>query len=238
MSEGEPGGQRAHILVVEDEVHLAEGIVLNLEEEGYRVSLESDGLAALERARQGGADLVVLDVMLPSLSGFEVCEALRREGVRVPILFLTARGALEDRVLGLEIGGDDYLVKPFRLQELLVRVRALLRRQGWYQSEPLSGGLFRFGESEVDFVSGRYRAAGGSGQLTDKELAVLKVLIERRGEPVSRDDIIERCWGPEELPTSRTVDNFVLKLRRRFEADPKHPRHIRTAFGRGYRFEV
>lgn len=228
--------RRPKILVVEDEEHLAEGILLNLDAEGYDPILAKTGLDALERARKGGLDLVILDVMLPGLSGFDVCAELRRAGSRVPILFLTAKGRPEDRIRGLELGGDDYLAKPFHLGELLGRVRALLRRQAWYRSAPTEGP-FRFGASEVDFATGDCRGpTGPQDRLTEKEAAILRLLVERRGEAVSRAEIVERIWGPEDPPTARTIDNFILRLRRRFEEDPARPRHIQTAFGVGYRF--
>lgn len=226
----------SRILVVEDEENIAEGLLINLEAEGYQVTLAVDGMEALRVARAGAFDLLILDVMLPSLSGFEICEALRKEHSRVPVLFLTARGRTEDRVLGLDLGGDDYLTKPFRLDELLGRVRALLRRQGWYRETQRPDGVVRIGAAEVDFGSGRVRARGRDDQLTHKELALLKVLVEKKGETVTRSELIDRCWGPDELPTKRTIDNFILRLRRRLEPDTRFPRHLVTVFGQGYRY--
>jgi two-component system alkaline phosphatase synthesis response regulator PhoP len=229
--------KRPKILVVEDEAHLAEGLMLNLDAEGYEPILARTGREAFERARRGGLDLIVLDVMLPELSGFDVCAELRKAGSRVPILFLTARGRPEDRVRGLELGGDDYLAKPFHLKELLTRVRALLRRQAWYQAAPVEERVLRFGPNEVDFTTGDCRGRDGArDRLTEKEAGILRLLVERRGEAVSRGEIVERLWGPDDPPTARTIDNFVLKLRRRFEDDPARPRWIQTAFGVGYRF--
>lgn len=228
---------RPKILVAEDEAHLAEGLLLNLDAEGYEPILAKTGRAAFERARKGGIDLILLDVMLPELSGFDVCAELRKAGSRVPILFLTAKGRAEDRVRGLELGGDDYLAKPFHLQELLTRVRALLRRQAWYREAPVAQGVLRFGPNEVDFTTGDCTGkAGARERMTDREAAILKLLVERRGEVVSRAEIVERLWGPEDPPTGRTIDNFVLRLRRRFEDDPARPRWIQTAFGVGYKF--
>jgi len=236
---------RPKILVVEDEEHLAEGISLNLDAEGYEPILAGSGLAALERVKRGGLDLVILDVMLPELSGFDVCAEIRRSGGKVPILFLTAKGRAEDRCRGLELGGDDYLSKPFHLKELLSRVRALLRRQAWSRetpapapAPPASAGPVRFGGHEVDFRTGDCTLRTGErDRLTDKEAAVLRALVEKRGEPVSRGEIVERAWDATgDPPTARTIDNFILRLRRRFEDDPTRPRHILTAFGVGYRF--
>jgi two-component system alkaline phosphatase synthesis response regulator PhoP len=241
-------GARPKILVVEDEEHLAEGISLNLDAEGYEPVLAGDGVAAVERLKRGGIDLVILDVMLPRLSGLDVCAEARRAGVRVPILFLTAKGRPEDRVRGLELGGDDYLAKPFHLKELLSRVRALLRRQSWSRDAAVAapsgasraGARVRFGGNEVDFATGDFTARDGAkDRMTEKEAAILRVLVEAAGEPVSRADIVDRAWGPsspDDAPTARTIDNFVVRLRRRFEEDPARPRHILTAFGVGYRF--
>ena len=227
---------RPRILVVEDEEHLAEGILLNLDAEGYEAILARSGHEGFERAAKGDLDLIVLDIMLPGLSGFDVCEQLRKAGSRVPILFLTARGRTEDRVRGLELGGDDYLVKPFHLSEFLSRVKALLRRQAWYREAPWATGPFRFGANEVDFATGECVASGARDRLTAKELGILKLLAERRPEAVSRQEIVERIWPPGEVPTQRTIDNFILRLRKRFEADPARPRYIQTVFGVGYRF--
>jgi two-component system alkaline phosphatase synthesis response regulator PhoP len=225
------------ILVVEDEEHLAEGILLNLDAEGYQPILARTGPEALERARKGGLDLIILDVMLPGISGFHVCEELRRCGSRVPILFLTAKGRPEDRVRGLDLGGDDYLSKPFHLKELLSRVRALLRRQDWYRAAPVVAGPFFFGGNEVDFATGDFTSRRGErDRLTEKEAAILRLLVERRGEAVSRAEIVDRVWGPGDPPTARTIDNFVLRLRKRFEEDPARPRFLQTVFGIGYRF--
>ncbi len=234
-----PPRRPPRILVVEDEEHLAEGIALNLAAEGYEAEIARTGIAALDRWRRGGIDLIVLDVMLPEASGFTVCEAIREAGGREPILFLTARGRPEDRVRGLEAGGDDYLVKPFYLRELLSRVRALLRRQEWARPpiDPAAGPV-RFGEGcEVDFRTGECTERGGArDRLTEKEAAILKILMEARGAAVSRDEIVRRLWPVGEAPTARTIDNFIVRLRRRFEADPARPRHIQTAYGVGYRF--
>jgi len=226
----------ARILVVEDEAHLAEGIVLNLEAEGYAVEHRADGLEALAAARAGAHDLLLLDVMLPSLTGFEICEELRAEGCHTPILFLTARGRHEDRVLGLDLGGDDYLAKPFRLEELLSRVRAQLRRRRWQAPAAPQGAPCGIGPRTVDLRTGYGDGPEGPFRLTDKETGILRVLVEHAGQAVSRDALIERCWGADEMPTRRTIDNFVLRLRKRFEDDPKFPRHLITVFGQGYRF--
>jgi DNA-binding response OmpR family regulator len=226
----------ARILVVEDERHLADGIRENLEAEGHRVEVAYDGQAGLERARAAPFELIVLDVMLPELDGFTLCETIREEGDDTPILFLTARGAADDRIRGLEAGGDDYLAKPFHLRELLLRIDAILRRRSWYDQTPASGNRLSFGGNVVDFRS--YQASGWDGRehsLTQKEAMILKALAERAGEVVSREEILEKVWGYDVFPSTRTIDNFILRLRRRFEPDPEQPRYLHTLRGVGYR---
>jgi two-component system alkaline phosphatase synthesis response regulator PhoP len=168
-----------------------------------------------------------------------VCRTLRAQGNNTPVLFLTARGDPADRVRGLEAGGDDYLAKPFHLQEFLLRVRAILRRWDWYRSASATAdtAVLRFGGNEVDFRAFRARAWNGETQeLTEKEAMILKVLAEHKGEIVSREDLLERVWGYDVFPSTRTVDNFILRLRKRFEHDPANPRHFLTVWGVGYRF--
>lgn len=220
------------ILLVEDEPSLAAGIRDNLEDEGYRVEHVTDGRSGLRRLQQGGLDLVVLDVMLPELDGYTVCELARAQGIDTPILFLTAKGTVDDRLRGLRAGGDDYLAKPFHLEELLLRVAAILRRG----SAP-AGESFEFGGNRVDFST--YEAVdwrGDAQQLSHKELKILETLVRARGAVVSREQILDSVWGRDAFPTSRTIDNFVVRLRRRFERDPDQPRFITTVRGIGYRF--
>jgi two-component system, OmpR family, alkaline phosphatase synthesis response regulator PhoP len=225
------------VLVVEDDPHLAAGVMENLRAEGYTVALAGDGERALEWLTQHSCALIVLDVMLPGMDGFAVCHTLRGQGNNTPVLFLTARGDPEDRVRGLESGGDDYLAKPFHLEEFLSRVRAILRRWDWYRSAAAAAALLRFGDNEVDFRTFRARAWNGETQeLTEKEAMILKVLAEHTGEIVSREDLLERVWGYDVFPSTRTVDNFILRLRKRFERDPANPRHFLTVWGVGYRF--
>jgi two-component system, OmpR family, alkaline phosphatase synthesis response regulator PhoP len=227
----------SHVLVVEDDPHLAAGVVENLRAEGYEVSTAGDGEQALEWLAAHAAALVVLDVMLPGIDGFGLCRQLRACGNNTPVLFLTARGDPADRVRGLEAGGDDYLAKPFHLQELLLRVRAILRRWDWYRSAAANAAPLRFGGNEVDFRAFRARSWNGEAQeLTEKEAMILKVLAEHAGQIVSREDLLERVWGYDVFPSTRTVDNFILRLRKRFEKDPANPRHFLTVWGVGYRF--
>jgi two-component system, OmpR family, alkaline phosphatase synthesis response regulator PhoP len=234
MSGGAPG-----VLVVEDDPHLAAGVIENLRAEGYEVNAAADGEQALRWLSGAGCALVVLDVMLPGIDGFAVCRTLREQGNNTPVLFLTARGDPADRVRGLEAGGDDYLAKPFHLQELLLRVRAIIRRRDWYHSvsDTAATAVLAFGGNEVDFRAFRARSWNGEPQeLTEKEAMILKVLAEHGGEIVSREDLLEKVWGYDVFPSTRTVDNFILRLRKRFERDPADPKHFLTVWGVGYRF--
>jgi two-component system, OmpR family, alkaline phosphatase synthesis response regulator PhoP len=232
-------GAASQLLVVEDDPHLAAGVAENLRAEGYPVVTLGDGEQALAWLAAHTCALIVLDVMLPGMDGLSVCRALRGQGNTTPVLFLTARGDPADRVRGLEAGGDDYLAKPFHLQEFLLRVRAILRRWDWYRSASATAAtaVLRFGGNEVDFRAFRGRSWSGEPQeLTEKEAMILKVLAEHAGEIVSREDLLERVWGYDVFPSTRTVDNFILRLRKRFERDPAAPRHFLTVWGVGYRF--
>lgn len=227
----------SRILVVEDEPHLARGIRENLEAEGYQVEVAGDGRTGLDRIRRAEYGLVILDVMLPGMDGLTVCETARREGRDTPVLFLTAKGGADDRIRGLEAGGDDYLPKPFQLRELLLRVAAILRRRMRYDAMTALEPVVRFGGNAFDFRSFRGRSWDGADQvLTQKEAMILKVLVEREGQVVWRDEIIEQVWGDDVMPSSRTVDNFIVRLRKRFEPDTEKPRHFHTVRGVGYRF--
>ena len=225
----------ARILVVDDETHLAAGIRENLEAEGYRTNVAHDGTAGLDRLRAEPFDLAVLDVMMPNMDGLELCAQLRREGIQTPVLFLTVKGAAEDRVRGFEAGGDDYLSKPFHLQELLLRVAAILRRSSWYQSSASS--TLDFGGNRIDFKTYEARAWDGSAHsLTHKEAMILRVLAEQPGNIVTREEVLDRVWGYEVFPSTRTIDNFIVRLRKRFERNPEAPAHFHTVRGVGYRF--
>jgi len=223
------------LMVVEDEEHLAEVIADNLELDGYKVEVVTHGSRALERIREEPPALVLLDVMLPGMDGFTICDTLRKEGRDVPILFLTARSSLDDRVRGLEIGGDDFLGKPFDLRELMLRVRAILKRSAWYQAPSTAGDVLTLGAARVDFKSYIATVDGRDVQLTQKESMILRCLAEKPGEVVSRTDILDRVWGYNAFPTERTIDNFIVRLRRLLEPDPQSPRYIHTVRGTGYR---
>ena len=213
----------------------------NLRAEGHEVYTATDGQLALDWLAAEQCGLIVLDVMLPRVDGFTVCRTLRQRGDSTPVLFLTARGDPADRVTGLEAGGDDYMAKPFHLQEFLLRVRAILRRWDWYRnaSATPASAVLQFAGNEVDFRAFRARSWNGIAQeLTEKEAMILKVLAEHPGEIVSREDLLEKVWGYDVFPSTRTVDNFILRLRKRFERDPANPKHFLTVWGVGYRFMI
>jgi len=230
-----------HILVVEDETHLAIGIKYNLEAEGYRVSAVGDGRAALKLIEEhsDGIDLVVLDLMLPGMSGYAVCESLREQGNMVPVLILSARTLSEDRIRGFEVGADQYLQKPFDLDELLSRARRLLARHTQRTALPPGRqGItqFEFGNIKIDFDTHQVTVGGESLRLTFMELKLIRYFAENEGIVLSRDKLLENVWGISTSPTTRTVDNFVLRLRKYFERDPSQPRHFLSVRGAGYRF--
>jgi two-component system alkaline phosphatase synthesis response regulator PhoP len=224
------------ILIVEDEEHIAEGLQLNLELEGYKTIIAPDGNTALDVYRSTTVDLILLDVMLPGISGFDVCRQIRREAGRVPILFLTARTQEEERVLGLEAGGDDYIAKPFSLKELLLRIKAMFRRQAWFSTTEHVPDEFRFGDNSINFSTFTGKGPRGTVTLTRKECMLMKFLAEHANEVVSRDMLLDGVWGYDAYPTTRTIDNFVLRLRKHFEDDPAKPKIFETVFGAGYRF--
>lgn len=227
------------ILVVEDEHHIALGIIENLELEGYAPTLVEDGQAGLAAIESQSHDLVLLDVMLPKMDGFEVCRRARAAGVRTPILFLTARGGLDDRIQGLQAGGDDYLPKPFHLDELLIRVQAMLRRHAWSAEAGPQGVVARFGGNEVDLIN--WRATGWDNQthiLSEKEALLLKALWEHQGEVLTREDILEKVWGYDVFPSTRAIEALAQRLCKRFERTPNQPKHITTVRGVGYRLDV
>ena len=225
---------KRRILVVEDDAHLADGLRINLELEGYEPVLAGSAEEGLELWKRGGLDLILLDVMLPGMDGFAMCRKIRRDGDRIPILFLTARSAGQDRIHGLDEGGDDYITKPFELQELLARIKSIFRRQDWFRGQEAPQTL-RIGQAEVNLRAYRATTAAGQVDLKEKEVMILRLLREHEGEPVDRETILDRVWGFGAYPTTRTVDNFILALRKLIEQDPKQPKHILTVHGVGYR---
>jgi two-component system alkaline phosphatase synthesis response regulator PhoP len=221
------------VLIVEDEPDMVLGLKDNFEFEGYEVVTASDGAAGLERARDQKPDLVILDIMLPKLSGLEVCKTLRGEGFEAPIIMLTARGQEIDKVVGLELGADDYVTKPFSIRELLARVRAILRRT---EGRKKRLSRYRFADVELDFETYRGKKAGEPLDMSPREFELLRYLIERKGETVSRDRLLEDVWGYESYPSTRTVDTHIAKLRAKIGDSGSEPRHILTIHGVGYKF--
>lgn len=223
----------SRILVIEDDPAILRGLADNLKFESHEVLTATDGEVGYRLLREKKPDLIILDLMLPKLSGYELCRKLRNEGLTTPILMLTARGEEADRVLGLDLGADDYVTKPFSVRELMARVRALLRRT--HPPKALPDEL-RFDDVVVDFR--RYEARKGRHvpQMTRKEFGVLRLLAARAGEVVTRDDLLNEVWGYENYPTTRTVDNHIALLRAKLEEDPSEPRHLLTVHGVGYKF--
>jgi len=227
-----------HILIVEDEEHLADALSHNLQFEGYSTTHAPDGEEGLRLAQTIQFDLVILDIMMPKLDGLEVCRRLRATGNRVPILFLTAKASDADRLLGLKLGADDYLGKPFLLEELMLRIQGIFRRREWYRTPPEEQEVFAFGDHSVNFRTFEATAKGRTIRLTEKECMLMKLLVERKNQVVSREEILERVWGYRFSTSSRTIDNFIVRLRRYFEGDPKKPEFIQSVRGVGYRFNV
>ena len=223
----------AKILIVEDEPDMVLGLKDNFEFEGYEVLTASDGMAGLERARTQKPDAIILDIMLPKLSGLEVCKALRSEGFTAPIVMLTARGQEIDKVVGLELGADDYVTKPFSIRELLARVRAILRRT---EGTKKRLSRYRFSDVELDFEAYRAKKAGEALDLSPREFELLRYLIERKGDTVTRDKLLEDVWGYESYPSTRTVDTHIAKLRAKIGDSGSEPRWILTIHGVGYKF--
>jgi DNA-binding response OmpR family regulator len=222
----------SRILIVEDEAAMAAGLKDNLELEGYSVDHAADGGKGLRLLRENSYDLAILDVMLPTLSGFDILKAARQSGVTTPTIMLTARGEEIDRVLGLELGADDYLTKPFSLRELLARVKAVLRRSAGTGPQ---GGKAVLGRLEVNFATYTATKNGSPVEMTPKEYDILKFLWEHRNQTVSRDALLTNVWGYDEPLSTRTIDNFILRLRQKLEDDPAHPRVILTVHGVGYK---
>lgn len=224
----------AKILIIEDEPDMARGLEDNLKFEGYAVHLETNGVAGLNYALANPVDLILLDLMLPQMPGYDVCKTLRAKGNNTPIIMLTAKGQEIDKVLGLELGADDYVTKPFSLRELLARIHAQLRRFGSATAPPSEA--YMFGDVALDFTHYHATKAGEAIEMTPKEFEILHYLIAHRGKTVSRDELLDKVWGIDEYPTTRTVDNHILKLRKKIEKDPANPDFIITVHGIGYKF--
>ena len=222
----------AKILVVEDEPNMVAGLRDNFEFEGYEVITASDGIEGLQKALDESPDLVVLDVMMPRMSGLEVCKQLRAKRASIPIIMLTARGQEVDKVVGLELGADDYVTKPFSIRELLARVKTILRRA----SAPKNQEQHSFGDIEVDLRRCRVVKSGKLLDVSSKEFELLKYFISHSGETLSRDRLLEDVWGYDNFPTTRTVDTHLVRLRQKLEPDPEQPQYFLTVHGTGYRF--
>ena len=223
------------ILVIEDEPQMLLGLRDNLELEGYEVQTAADGDEGLARAGSFSPDLVILDVMLPKKNGFDVCRELRARSNTIPIVMLTARSAETDKVLGLELGADDYVTKPFSITELLARVRAVLRRAS-AQKPADPADIVRIGDIEIDFKLHQARRGKTRIEFTAREFDLLRYFVQHTGQVVTREQILNEVWGYEEFPTTRTIDNFVAKLRQKIERAPHAPEHILTIHGSGYKF--
>ena len=222
------------ILIVEDEPHMRMGLKDNLEFEGYEVDYAEDGELATSKILNNQYSLILLDVMLPKVSGFDVCKRIRKEGIKTPVILVTAKGEEIDKVLGLELGADDYVTKPFSLRELLARIKAVLRRAESSAGDREESDL-KIGKMNVNFASYNASVENEPVQMSHKEFEILHYLWENKNKTVSRDELLQKIWGYEESPTTRTVDNFILKLRQKIEIDFNNPKIILTVHGIGYK---
>jgi len=228
--------EASKILLVEDDPHSAKGLQFNLEREGYEVFLVDNGASALDQLREKDFDLIVLDLMLPGLGGLEVARTIRETNIRFPILMLTAKSSKKDREIGLQAGADDYLVKPFHLPELMLRIKGILRRSEWYKEPVNDQDIFRFSKMWINFRTGKVKGVDGEFYLTTKEALVMKLLVGKKGDVVSREELLEKVWGYDPQTETRTVDNFISRLRKYFEKRPQKPVHILTVREKGYQF--
>ncbi|MCF8077373.1 MAG: response regulator transcription factor [Desulfotignum sp.] len=238
--------EKKRVLVIEDEARIAEGLRLNLSLAGYAVAVAPDGIDGLEKWRAWHPDLIVLDIMLPMIDGFSILKTIRQEDEKIPVLILSARGDTTDKVKGLRYGVDDYLAKPFDLEEFLLRVERLIQKSAWYEpavpeKKPdvglFNGNHFRFGDNHVDFVTFKARCVAGEITLTEQEITLLKIFIENRGKPLSREELLNAGWGYSRDTSTRTVDNFMVRFRKYFEKDPKNPRFFKSRRSVGYLFD-
>ena len=223
------------ILIIEDDTSILRGIKDNLEFEGYDVVTAMEGHKGLDLSLKSRIDLLLLDLMLPGLNGFEICRKVKKEKPELPIIMITARGGEMDKVLGLDMGADDYITKPFSLPELLARIRALLRRT--HRLDQSMDDL-KFGEVHIDFIKRKATVRKREIHLSKKEFEIMKYFMSRTGEAVHRNELLEEVWEYDALPTTRTIDNFILSLRKKMEIDPSKPKHILSVRGIGYKFET
>lgn len=227
---------QSKILLVEDEENLALGLEYNLTEEGYKVTLAKDGREAINFFDKNEFDLIVLDIMLPYYNGFEIAKHVREKHPQMPILMLTARTQVEDRVKGLELGADDYLTKPFHLKELLVRIKGMLKRKNWYQKVVIENPVYNFGDNQINFENFKCLKGKKEFQLTSYEAMIMKYLIENKDKVVTRKELLENVWNMNPDIETRTVDNFIVRLRKHFEDDPSNPKFIVSIRSAGYMF--
>lgn len=228
--------RKEKILLVEDEETLAVGLEYNLTEEGYDVDWARDGRQAIDYFNSSNYDLIILDIMLPFFNGFEIAEKVRTKFPQMPILMLTARTKAEDKVKGLELGADDYMTKPFHLQELLLRIKGMLKRKNWYSSVTAAGPVFKFGIYEINFENFICKKGKTEFRLTAYEAMVLRYLVDNKEKVVSRKELLEKVWHLNPEIETRTVDNFIARLRKYFEGDPSNPEHFLSIRGAGYMF--
>jgi DNA-binding response OmpR family regulator len=226
------------ILIVDDEPAMRMGLKDNLEFEGYEVDYAEDGQEGLEKITVNKYNLILLDVMMPKMSGLDVCRNIRKKGINTPVILLTAKGEEIDKILGLELGADDYVTKPFSLRELLARIKAILRRGDDSSSDSNSSEIVKIGRLDINFPSYNAFEDGTPVQLSHKEFEILHLLWNRKNTTVSRDDLLNEIWGYDETPTTRTVDNFMLRLRQKIEKDSNHPHVILTVHGIGYKLII
>ena len=238
--------EKKRILVIEDEAHIADGIRLNLTLQGYGVSIARDGIDGLEQWRSWKPDLIVLDIMLPMIDGFSILKTIRQEDEKIPVLILSARGDTKDKVKGLRYGVDDYLSKPFDLEEFLLRVERLIRKKGWYEGPKpeknaghalFKGDSYAFGENSIDFITFKANCVAGEIILTEQEVTLLKIFIANKGKPLSREMLLNAGWGYSSDTTTRTVDNFIVRFRKYFEKKPKKPVYFMSRRSVGYIFD-
>jgi DNA-binding response OmpR family regulator len=221
------------ILVIEDDISILRGLKDNLNFEGYQVITSTDGLEGLKAAMNKHVDLLLLDIMLPGMNGYEICRTLKREKPDLPIIMITARGSEVDTIAGLDIGADDYIIKPFSIPELLARIRAVLRRSSTEETEILT---YTFGDVSIDFKKYETEVRQIPVDLSSKEYEIMKYFIAHENEVIHRHELLEKVWGFNITPTTRTVDNYILELRKKLESDPANPKHILTIRGAGYKF--
>ncbi len=221
------------ILVIEDDPAISSGIRESLESEGFRIVVENDGEAGFTAAHNSGPDLILLDIMLPSMSGLEICKKLREEGVNTPVILLTSRSTESDKLLGFDLGADDYVTKPFSIRELIARIKSILKRRGAIQDV---FETFEFGEVEMNFKTMVTTKAGKIVRLSLKEYELMKYFIRHIEEVISRNKLLDEVWGYDVYPTTRTVDNYILMLRKKLEPDPSVPRYFLTMHAAGYKF--